>query len=81
MGVKTRSRDEVAAALGAVTTEAGTNLLALTESTPIELCFLTRLRTEQRFPSAEELKAQIAKDVEHARRVFRSLPTARPLVR
>jgi riboflavin kinase / FMN adenylyltransferase len=55
--------------------------VALTESTPIELCFMTRLRSEQRFPSAEELKAQIAKDVEHARRVFRSLPTARPLVR
>jgi hypothetical protein len=40
MGVKTRSRDEVAAALGAVTTEAGTNLLALTESTPVLLIFL-----------------------------------------
>jgi hypothetical protein len=40
MRVKTRSREEVAAALSAVTTEAGNNLLALTEASPVLLVFL-----------------------------------------
>jgi hypothetical protein len=40
MGVNARSREEVAAALGAVTTEAGANLLALAESSPVLLIFL-----------------------------------------
>jgi riboflavin kinase/FMN adenylyltransferase len=43
----------------------------LTESTPIEVCFLMRLREERRFPSPEALKAQILRDVERARRYFR----------
>jgi riboflavin kinase/FMN adenylyltransferase len=43
----------------------------LTEATPIEVCFLMRLREERRFPSAEALKAQILRDVERARRYFR----------
>src|SRR5271168_5288447 len=40
MVVKSKSRDEIAAALGEVTTEAGTNLLALTEASPVLLIFL-----------------------------------------
>lgn len=43
----------------------------LTEETPIELCFLLRLRPEQRFPSPEALRAQILKDVARAKRYFR----------
>ena len=38
--------------------------------TPIELCFLARIRPERRFDSAEELKAQILRDVSKARRYF-----------
>jgi riboflavin kinase / FMN adenylyltransferase len=43
----------------------------LTESTPVELCFLLRLREERRFPSADALRGQILRDVERARRYFR----------
>lgn len=43
----------------------------LTESTPIEVCFLMRLRGERRFPSPEALKAQILADVARAQRYFR----------
>ena len=43
----------------------------LTDDTPLELCFLKRLRAEQRFPSPEALKAQILQDVEQARSYFR----------
>lgn len=43
----------------------------LTDITPIEVCFLARLRDEQRFPSVEALRDQIQRDVERARRVFR----------
>ncbi|MFZ0275004.1 MAG: riboflavin biosynthesis protein RibF [Acidobacteriaceae bacterium] len=52
--------------------------IELTESTPIEVCFLMRLRDEQRFPSAALLKAQILQDVGRAQTYFRragSLPT------
>lgn len=45
----------------------------LAETTPLELCFLMRLRAEQRFPSPEALRAQILRDVERARRYFRGL--------
>ena len=45
----------------------------LTESTPIELCFLTRLRAERRFPSPEELRTQILRDVQRARSYFRRM--------
>ncbi len=47
----------------------------LTESTPIEVCFLARLRDERRFPSPEELKAQILRDVGRAQRYFRRADT------
>jgi riboflavin kinase/FMN adenylyltransferase len=45
----------------------------LTEETPIETCFLRRLRNEIRFPSVEALRAQIGKDVAQAQRYFRLL--------
>ncbi len=40
----------------------------LAPDTPLELCFLRRIRAEQRFPSPEALKAQILRDVAYARR-------------
>jgi len=43
---------------------------ALTEQTPLRLTFLRRLRPEQRFSSPEALRAQILRDVAHARRYF-----------
>ena len=43
----------------------------LTDETPLELCFLKRLREERRFPSPEALKAQILSDVEQAQSYFR----------
>lgn len=43
----------------------------VTESTPIEVCFLARLREERRFPSAEALREQIGRDVSRAQRYFR----------
>jgi riboflavin kinase/FMN adenylyltransferase len=43
----------------------------LTEETPLELCFLARVRAEQRFSSPEALKTQILRDVAQARRYFR----------
>ena len=50
-----------------------THLLEHTpEATPsnLELQFLHRLRNEQKFPSVDELKKQIAKDIQRARRFF-----------
>jgi riboflavin kinase/FMN adenylyltransferase len=44
--------------------------LDLTEQTPLRLTFLRRLRAEQRFPSTEALRDQIAHDVARARRYF-----------
>ncbi|MES2391977.1 MAG: riboflavin kinase, partial [Acidobacteriota bacterium] len=44
--------------------------LALTESTPLELTFLHRLRSEQRFDSPELLRAQITRDVARTQRYF-----------
>jgi riboflavin kinase / FMN adenylyltransferase len=44
--------------------------IALTESTPLELTFLHRLRAEQRFPSPEALRAQIGLDVRRTQRFF-----------
>ncbi len=43
----------------------------LGEDTPLELEFLMRLREERKFPSPQELKAQIMKDVARAKRYFR----------
>jgi riboflavin kinase/FMN adenylyltransferase len=45
--------------------------IEMTETTPIELEFLLRLRGEQTWPSPEALKAQITKDVARAERYFR----------
>ena len=42
----------------------------LTESTPVRLTFLRRLRVERRFPSPEALRDQIRIDVTRARRYF-----------
>ena len=42
--------------------------LELSDSTPLELRFLHRLRGEQRFPFPEALKQQIGLDIAHARR-------------
>ena len=47
--------------------------LDLTEDTPIELCFLHRLREEKRWPSPEALREQIGRDVTTAQRYFRLL--------
>ncbi len=44
--------------------------IELSESTPLELCFLRRLREEKRFPIPEALRNQIMQDVTHARRYF-----------
>ena len=49
----------------------GPPAVELTETTPIEVCFLARLRDEQRFPSPEALREQIMRDVERAQRYFR----------
>jgi len=53
--------------------------IELTAQTPLELTFLTRLRTEQKFASAEALRAQIQSDVARTRRYFHLLDRfARP---
>ena len=47
--------------------------LELTAETPIELWFLSRLRDEMKFPSVQDLRDQIARDVKKAHRYFRKL--------
>jgi riboflavin kinase/FMN adenylyltransferase len=42
----------------------------LTETTPLEMTFLHRLRSEKRFESPEALRAQIGRDVKKALRFF-----------
>ncbi len=44
--------------------------LDLSETTPLRLTFLKRLRGEQRFASPEDLRAQIGRDVGKAQRFF-----------
>jgi riboflavin kinase/FMN adenylyltransferase len=44
--------------------------VALTETTPLELTFLHRLRDEQRFPTPEALRSQIGQDVRKTQRYF-----------
>ncbi len=44
--------------------------ITLNADTEIELHFLRRIRAEQKFPSVEALRSQIAKDVHRARRYF-----------
>ena len=50
--------------------------ISLTAQTEVELCFFDRLRDEQKFPSVEQLREQIGKDVHRARRYFRRLKQA-----
>ena len=50
----------------------------LTESTPLELTFLHRLRSEQRFPTPEALRTQITLDVARAQRFFTLCNTLKP---
>ncbi len=45
----------------------------LKEETRIQLDFLHRLRGERKWPTPEDLKAQILKDVERAKRYFRKI--------
>jgi riboflavin kinase/FMN adenylyltransferase len=45
----------------------------LTPETPLELCFLSRIRDEQKFESPAALKQQILRDIKHADRYFRRL--------
>lgn len=44
--------------------------IELNETTPLELSFLHRLRDERRFANPEELRVQIGRDVEEAKRIF-----------
>jgi riboflavin kinase/FMN adenylyltransferase len=44
--------------------------MPLTETTPLELTFLLRLRDEKRFPTPEALRAQISQDVHRTQRYF-----------
>jgi riboflavin kinase/FMN adenylyltransferase len=46
----------------------------LEESTPLRLAFLARLRDERQWPSPEDLREQIGRDVQAARRYLRRLP-------
>ncbi len=49
----------------------------VTDATPVEVCFLMRLREERRFPSPEALRAQIGRDVARAREYFRRMRRCR----
>ena len=44
--------------------------ISLTAQTAVELCFLRRIRDEQKFPTVDALREQIARDVHQARRYF-----------
>lgn len=46
--------------------------IQLSESTPLEMTFLHRLRDERRFASPEELREQIGRDVTEAKKIFAS---------
>ena len=50
--------------------------IELTAETPIELTFLHRLRDEVKFPSVQDLRDQIARDVRKAHRYFHKLTTS-----
>jgi riboflavin kinase/FMN adenylyltransferase len=52
----------------------------ITPETPLELSFLARIRSEQRFASPEALKAQILRDVARAKRYFRLCATTTRLI-
>lgn len=51
--------------------------LPLTAETEVEISFLKRLRPEIKFPSVDDLRNQIAKDVHQARRYFHGLAAIR----
>jgi riboflavin kinase/FMN adenylyltransferase len=51
--------------------------IELTPETEVEICFLERLRDEIKFPSVDELREQIGRDVKKARRYFHLLRAAR----
>lgn len=51
--------------------------ISLTAQTEVELCFLRRLRDEMKFPSVEDLREQISRDVHRARRFFHHLDRAK----
>ncbi|MGZ4819749.1 MAG: bifunctional riboflavin kinase/FAD synthetase [Terriglobales bacterium] len=44
--------------------------ITLTAQTQVELCFLKRLRDEQKFPTVEALREQIGRDVGRAKKYF-----------
>ncbi len=44
--------------------------ISLTAQTEVELCFLDRLRDEQKFPTVDALREQISRDVHRSRRYF-----------
>jgi len=50
--------------------------IELTETTPLRLSFLARLRQERQWPSPEALREQIGRDVQRAKRYLRRLPVA-----
>jgi riboflavin kinase/FMN adenylyltransferase len=50
--------------------------IELTPDSEVEICFLDRVRDEIKFPSVEELREQIARDVKKARRYFHLLGRA-----
>jgi riboflavin kinase/FMN adenylyltransferase len=50
----------------------------LTETTPLEMTFLHRLRAERRFASPETLRAQIGRDVAKAQRYFELMDALTP---
>jgi riboflavin kinase/FMN adenylyltransferase len=52
--------------------------IELTAETPVELSFLKHLRPEMKFPSVDELREQIARDVHRARRYFQLLKLQSP---
>ena len=47
--------------------------IELTPETEVEICFLERLRDEIKFPSVDDLREQISRDVKKARRYFHLL--------
>jgi riboflavin kinase/FMN adenylyltransferase len=50
----------------------------LTPESPVEICFLNRLRDEIKFPSVDALREQIAHDVNRAERYFHLLRIGDP---
>jgi riboflavin kinase/FMN adenylyltransferase len=53
--------------------------IELTEQTPLRLTFLRRLRAERSFPTTQDLREQIARDVTQARRYFTLCQSLHPL--